>query len=76
MIDKMYIEKGVKTKRVRGRGLTFARIILHHNKNFRGAHPKWKIKEGHYFALAESAHYKGEMKWRHATLTLISHHTE
>jgi hypothetical protein len=35
--------KRAKTKRVGGgrrRGLTLARIILHHNKNFRGAHPK------------------------------------
>jgi hypothetical protein len=35
------IEKGAKTKRVGGgRGLTLARIVLHHNKKFRGAHPK------------------------------------
>jgi hypothetical protein len=42
MMAKMYIEKGAKTKRVGGEEerLTLARIILHHNKNFRGAHPK------------------------------------
>jgi hypothetical protein len=39
MIDKnWYI---AKTKRVGGRrGLTFARIVLCHNKIFRGVHPK------------------------------------
>jgi hypothetical protein len=43
MIGKMYIEKG-KNKKCRGRGgrrrLTLVRIVLYHNKNFRGAHPK------------------------------------
>jgi hypothetical protein len=36
-----------KTKRVWGggeerRGLTFTIIVFHHNKNFRGEHPKMK----------------------------------
>jgi hypothetical protein len=40
MIAKIYIEKG-KNKKSRGRrGLTLARIVLHHNKTFSGAHSK------------------------------------
>jgi hypothetical protein len=35
-----------------------------------------KIVRLHYSALAESVHYKGKMKRRHATLTLISLHTK
>jgi hypothetical protein len=37
MILKIYRERGKKTKRVGGRGLTLTRIILRHYKNFRGA---------------------------------------
>jgi hypothetical protein len=42
MIAKIYIKRGTN-KRSRGRrGLILERIILHHNKNFRWAHPKRK----------------------------------
>jgi hypothetical protein len=43
MIAKIYKEKGHKQKEWWGdwrRGITLARIVLHHNKNFRGAYPK------------------------------------
>jgi hypothetical protein len=42
MIAKIYRKRG-KNKMSRGerrRGLTLERIVLHHNKNFRGEHPK------------------------------------
>jgi hypothetical protein len=43
MIVKIYRERG-KNKKNRGRrGLTLTRIILYHNKNFRGARLKRKI---------------------------------
>jgi hypothetical protein len=39
-IVKIY-RKRDKNKKSRGkRGLTLVRIVLHHNKNFRGARPK------------------------------------
>jgi hypothetical protein len=42
MIAKIHRKRG-KNKKSRGerkRGLTLARIVLHHNKNFRGERPK------------------------------------
>jgi hypothetical protein len=80
MIAKIYIEKGTKTKRVGGRGLTLTRIVLRHNKNFRGVRPKrernGKIGRRYYSSLARIAHYKGETKQRRTILTLISLYAE
>jgi hypothetical protein len=47
----------------RRRELTLERIILHHNKNFRGARPKrernGKNRSHDYSTLAWTVHYKG-----------------
>jgi hypothetical protein len=54
MIAKVYIQKRGKNKKSRGRrGLTLARIVLHHNKNFRGVRPK-KKRNGHNRARSDA----------------------
>jgi hypothetical protein len=73
------------------RGLTLTKIILHHNKNFRGSHPKkerngknkvrigqghGKIGRHHCSTLARIMHYNGDMKQRHVILTLVFLYTE
>jgi hypothetical protein len=43
MIVKIYRKKGKNKKSAGRRGLTLTRIVLRHNKNFRGTHPKGEI---------------------------------
>jgi hypothetical protein len=84
MIVKIYRKRG-KNKRSRGRrGLTLARIVLCHNKNFRGSRPKRerngknraRTRRHHCFVLVGIMHYKGDTKQRCAILTLVFLYTE
>jgi hypothetical protein len=84
------LECGIRGKNNRGRGrrgLTLTRIMLHHHKIFgeglqketemvRRGEEYGKIRHPHCSALAGSALFKGDTKWRHAIITLISLYVE
>jgi hypothetical protein len=86
MIVKIYTEKGAKTKRVGGRGLTLARIVVtirileeyvqKGKEIVKTEQEQGKIGHRYCSALIGSVHYEGERKWRSVILTLVSLYTE